>query len=103
MLVTLDGILYSSRYTWFGGDGGMWCMVMAKLLVPAGALTQLRFGEMPRLSQVYSFGNVPLLVKAVLLAVKLPVVVVVVSFLQEVNKRLPANNIGKRKYFIVIF
>jgi hypothetical protein len=33
----------------------------------------------------------------------LPVVVVVVSFLQEVNKRLPANNIGKRKYFIVIF
>lgn len=63
----------------------MWCITTAKLVVPAGAFIQLSFGEMPVLSQVYSFGSVPLLVNAVLLAVKLLVVVIVaaVLFLQE--------------------
>ena len=79
---------------------------MAKLVVPAGTLDQLSFGEMPVLSQVYNFGNVPLLVNAVLLAVKVPAVIVVAAsllFLQELFSIAPIIKTGKRQYFSVIF
>ena len=79
---------------------------MAKLVVPVGTFDQLSFGEIPVLSQVYNFGNVPLLVNAVLLAVKVPVVIVVAAsllFLQELFSIAPIIKTGKRQYFGIIF
>ena len=82
-------------------------MVMAKLTVPVGALAQLNLGEIPVLSQVYNFGNEPLLLNAELLAVKAWVVEVGVTvsvavelFLQDENNIMVTSKIVKQRSLV---
>jgi hypothetical protein len=78
-------------------------------VVPLGAPVQLKGGETPKLSQVYFFGNLPLLTNALLLATRLELVVVVVelvvelsSFWQEVLVRQTNRMIAETSRLIVM-
>ena len=79
-------------------------------MVPLGAPVQFNGGETPKLSQVYFFGNLPLLTNALLLATRLELVVLVVvlvvelvSFWQEALVRQTNKMIAETSRLIVMF
>ena len=71
--------------------------------VPAGKFSQLIGGEVLAPSQVYSFGNVPLSIKAVLLKVNGVLVgvmmVAISSFLQARNNQIEAM---KKRVLVIV-